>query len=349
MDTFWMEKALEEARKGIGLTSPNPPVGAVLVHNNTLLASGWHKQAGGLHAERVAIEEARQKEISPETFQQSTLYITLEPCSTYGKTPPCTDAILEAGIGRVVYAVKDPNIKHSGAADAVLQAAGVEVLSGIGEEAATRILRPFTMVQTQGRPWVIAKTAFSVDGKTVRPDGECQWLSGPQARREVHILRTQVEAIVTSGATVRMDNPALTIRDVPVAPWKKQPIRAVITRNMNFLPLKNAALFNDEHKDRTRIYENVPLLEVLQRLAKEEEVQTVLLETGKNLMEEFLKQGLVDEWIAYVSPLICGGPYPAHSVEIEESPYSWAPVPLEEVSITQIGRDLCLRGIVKRG
>lgn len=347
MDTFWMERALEEARKGIGLTAPNPPVGAVLVHGDFILASGWHKKAGSMHAEREALEEARNKEISPEIMKQSTLYVTLEPCSTHGRTPPCTDIILESGVGRVVYAVRDPDIRNAGRADGILQAAGVTVLSGIGEEACERILRPFSMVKKEGRPWVIAKTAFSVDGRVVRPAGECQWISGPKARRQVHELRSQVEAIITSGATVRSDNPELTIRGVSVAPWKEQPVRAVVTRNSDHLPM-NAALFTDQYKNRTRVYENVPFKTMLERLAQEENVQSALLETGKKLMNEFLNQRLVDEWIAYVSPLICGGPYPEQSVALEDFGFAWAPVPLEDVTITEIGRDLCIRGIVKR-
>lgn len=342
-----MKKALEEAQKGIGLTAPNPPVGAVLVHDDVLLASGWHKQAGAPHAERVALEEAAAKDISRDIMKESTLYVTLEPCSTYGKTPPCTEAIIRAGVGRVVYGIKDPNKNHSGAADAILNAAGVEVLGGIGEEACRRILRPFTMVQTQGRPWVIAKTAYSLDGKVSRPSGECQWISGAEARLQVHELRAKVDAIITGGATVRYDNPALTIRGVPVAPWKKQPIRAVITRSIDHLPL-DAALFTDEFKDRTRIYENIPMEEMLKRLASEEQVQIALLETGNTLMKEFLDLGLVDEWIAYISPLICGGPYPAESSELDDFHFPWSPVPLKEVSITRTGRDICLRGIVDR-
>lgn len=342
-----MDRALQEARKGVGLTAPNPPVGAVLVYQEEELASGWHKRAGELHAEREALLEASRKGISREILKDSTLYVTLEPCSTQGRTPPCTDGIIEAGVGRVVYGTQDPDPRNRGAADALLTAAGVSVLSGVREESCRRLLRPFTMAVTEGRPWVIAKTAFSVDGKVVRPRGEGQWLSGTEARYQVHVMRTQVDAILTSGATIRDDNPALTIRGVETEPWKLQPIRAIVTRHEESLS-RQSVVFTDEFRDRTRVYHNIPLPEVLRRLTAEENVHSVLLEMGPTLMAAFLQEGLVDEWVAYVAPLICGGPYPEESRDFSDEGFCWMPVALDEVSLEKTGSDLCIRGVVRR-
>lgn len=347
LDRYWMEQALEEARKGIGLTAPNPPVGAVLALGETLLASGWHHRAGEAHAERMALSMAKERGITREQMREATLYVTLEPCSTQGRTPPCTEGILEAGIGRVVYGATDPYPGHSGAADEVLKAGGVSVLAGVCREACEHILRPFTMAQLDKRPWIIAKTAFSLDGKIVRPAGEGQWLSGEESRREVHQLRAQVDAILTSGETARRDDPALTIRGVKTEAWKKQPIRAVVTRSAASLS-PGLKLFSDEYADRTRVYENVPLRKVMERLTAEEGVHSVLVECGTTLMKSLLNEGLVDEWIAYVAPMICGGAYPAATTFFAETGFAWAPVPLDEVRMEKRGDDLMIRGIVRR-
>lgn len=342
-----MEQALKEARKGIGLTAPNPPVGAVLAEGNTLLAHGWHRKAGEPHAEREALRMARERGITQEQISRSTLYVTLEPCSTQGRTPPCTDAIRESGIRRVVYGATDPDKRHSGAADALLSETGISVLSGVLQEDCERILRPFAMAQIQKRPWIIAKTAFSLDGKVSRPRGEGQWISSDESRLQVHHLRTQVDAILTGGATVRQDNPFLTIRGVKTTPWKKQPIRAVVTHNAASLPV-SSHLFTDSFKSRTRVYENVPLREVMERLTSEEDVHSVLVESGPVLTTALLEEGLIDEWIAYVAPLVCGGPYPAASTDIFSKRFPWMPVPLDEAEINKVGSDLMIRGIVRR-
>lgn len=342
-----MEQALKEARKGIGLTAPNPPVGAILAEGDILLAHGWHHKAGEPHAEREALHMARERGITPEQMSRSTLYVTLEPCSSHGKTPPCTDAIREFGVGRVVYGATDPDKRHSGAADALLNEAGISVLSGVLKEDCERILRPFAMAQKQKRPWIMAKTAFSLDGKVSRPRGEGQWISSNESRQQVHQLRAQVDAILTGGATVRQDNPFLTIRGVGTYSWKKQPIRAVVTRNAASLPV-NSHLFTDTFKDRTRVYENIPLREVMERLTREEAVHSVLVESGPVLTAALLEEGLIDEWIAYVAPLVCGGPYPAAGTEIFTKGFPWMPVPLDEAEINKVGADLMIRGIVRR-
>lgn len=208
-DGRWMALALEQARMGVGLTSPNPPVGAVVVRDGALLGKGFHARAGGGHAEVEALADARARGHDPAG---ATIYVTLEPCSTQGRTPPCCGAITDAGLARVVYAVRDPNLAHAGAADAVLAKAGIAVESGVGSGGATEILRAFAKRVTTGLPWVIAKAGMSLDGKIARPAGEPQWLTGEAARADAHRLRAEVDAIIVGAGTVRADDPALTVR-----------------------------------------------------------------------------------------------------------------------------------------
>jgi len=210
-DEQWMGLALEEARRGIGKTAPNPPVGAVIVKDGVLLGKGWHRAAGRPHAEREALQDVFENH-GPDAARGATIYASLEPCSPHGRTPPCTQGIIDAGISRVVYACADRNPDHAGRADTLLTAAGIEVLSGILREEAERILRPFFKACETGLPWVIWKTAMSLDGRLTRPPGEGRWLTGEEARADVQKLRASVDAILTSGETVRRDKPALNIR-----------------------------------------------------------------------------------------------------------------------------------------
>ena len=245
-DDHWMGLALLEARKGIGKTAPNPPVGAVVVKDDILLGVGWHHRAGSPHAEREALADAVSRHGS-ESVRGSTVYITLEPCSTHGRTPPCTQGLIDAGIRRVVYACVDRNPDHSGRADAILAAAGIEVVSGVCRDEAEKILRPFFKVRETGLPWVIWKTAMSLDGRLTRPPGESRWLTGEEALADVQKLRASVDAILTSGATVRRDLPALTIRVPELLDGRDQPWRVVFSDQVDSLP-QEAPLFSDEWK-----------------------------------------------------------------------------------------------------
>jgi len=179
-----MRIALEEGKRGIGLTAPNPPVGAVLVKDGRELARGWHRRVGEAHAEREALAK-----LSTGEAEGATAYVTLEPCSTEGRTGACVDALIQAGVKRVVYGARDPNPDHQGGADARLREAGIEVESGILEGECVHLIRGFQMVQTEQRPWVIAKTAMSLDGRITRREGEGQWLTGVEAREQVQLLR----------------------------------------------------------------------------------------------------------------------------------------------------------------
>jgi diaminohydroxyphosphoribosylaminopyrimidine deaminase/5-amino-6-(5-phosphoribosylamino)uracil reductase len=338
-DKRWIQIALEEARRGVGLTAPNPPVGSVIVRDGIELARGWHRRSGTPHAERNALAN-----LAPGEVRGATVYVTLEPCSTQGQTGACTDALIAAGVSRVVYGAHDPNPAHVGGADQVLAAAGIEVESGVCEDECLHLIRGFAMVQTKGRPWVIAKTAMSLDGRITRPPGEGQWLSGPGAREEVQLLRAEVDAILTSGETVRRDNPALTLRSAAISPDKVQPWRVVLTREG--LEQADYQLFNDNHSQRSLLFQNENIGSVLTQLATNKSVNTVLLESGGGLVGAFLDAGLIDEWVIYLAPMVTGGPSPAVGGEgacsLEER-YS-----LKNLSIHQVGNDLCVRGLVDR-
>jgi diaminohydroxyphosphoribosylaminopyrimidine deaminase/5-amino-6-(5-phosphoribosylamino)uracil reductase len=335
----WVRVALEEGRKGIGLTAPNPAVGAVVVKDGLEIARGWHHKLGSPHAEKDALSKLKKDEA-----RGTTVYVTLEPCSTHGQTGACTEALISAGVSKVVYGACDPNPSHGGAADKILEAAGIEVITGVLEEECQELIRGFSMVQTQGRPWLIAKTAMSLDGRITRPKGEEQWLSGTEARKEVQKLRIEADAILTSGKTVRCDDPALTLRGPKILSQKPQPWRVVMTRQG--FNQEGFQIFEDEWRERTLIFQNQSNYEVLRTLAQKHGVNTVLLETGGSLLGSFLDEGLIDEWVIYLAPLVTGGPTVAvgggGSETLEER------LNLKNVRIHQVGRDVCARGFVDR-
>jgi diaminohydroxyphosphoribosylaminopyrimidine deaminase/5-amino-6-(5-phosphoribosylamino)uracil reductase len=329
-DAHWMNLALEEARKGVGKTAPNPPVGAVIVKNGELLGKGWHRAAGQPHAEREALADAAGKDV-----RGATIYITLEPCSTHGRTPPCTQGLIDAGIARVVYAAVDRNPDHAGRADALLQAAGIEVVSGVCREDAEKLLRPFFKVRDTGLPWVIWKSAMSLDGRITRPPCEGQWLTGELARADVQKLRATVDAILTSGETVRRDKPALTIRVPELLAGRQQPWRVVVSDRPETLSL-------DESMERTLIRPRGDLAEILRNLASEQGVLSLMIEAGGVFSAAMFEAGLVDEVVVYYAPILCGGPSPGLAgAGLRESLH------LEEIDFQQFGNDLRLRGIVR--
>ncbi len=304
-DTDYMHIAIAEAKNGLGLTSPNPSVGAVIVKEGNILGKGWHRKAGKPHAEREAIANAL-KTHSPSELKGSTIYVTLEPCSTTGRTPACVEGIIDTGITRVVYGATDPNPIHSGKADKQLLGNGIEVLSGIEKEECEQLIKPFAKRISTGLPWVIAKTAMSLDGRITRPKGEGQWLTGELAREEVHRIRAEVDAIIVGGKTVRKDNPNLTIRGDAHRAEKKQPWRVVLTEHGKKSLSNDYKLFCDEHKERTIVYEDLTLIDTLKELAQLG-CNSVLLECGGGLMRQFLEQELVDEVAVFLAPIFTGG------------------------------------------
>lgn len=340
-DEHFMRLALEEARKGVGKTAPNPPVGAVVVRNSGLLGSGWHRAAGLPHAEREALANAVQAH-GAEAVRGSTVYITLEPCSTHGRTPPCTQGLIDAGVARVVYSCVDRNPDHAGRADQILTKAGIEVVSGVCREEAEKLLRPFFKVRETGLPWVIWKTAMSLDGRLTRPPGEAQWLTGVAARADVQKIRSTVDAILTTGETVRRDKPALTIRVPELFEGRQQPWRVVFSDQPETLP-REAPLFSDEWSDRTLVRPRRDLAETLRTLVHEQGVLSVMTEAGGVFSAALFEAGLVDEVVVYYAPLLCGGPVPALAgAGLPQSLH------LEETEFVRLGDDIRFRGIISK-
>jgi len=335
-DRAFMALALREARKGAGLTSPNPPVGAVVVSpSGTVLGKGWHHRAGEPHAEREAITAAG----GPAACLGSTVYVTLEPCSTHGRTPPCVDALLEAGVARVVWALDDPNPAHAGRAGALLTARRVAVTRGVLEEEAAALLAPWRKFITTGRPWVIAKAGLSLDGKLTRPRGEGQWITSERARADAQKLRRRADAIVIGAETLRKDDAALTLR--PPRPGKEQPWRVILSTSGR-LP-RQARVFTDEHRERTLVAGGEPLPEILRGLAARG-VVTVLIEGGGTVLAQAFAQDLVDEAVFYVAPLLCGTGRPL----LDAGYFAGGSVRLTGVAWKTLGDNVRLSGLVDK-
>lgn len=303
-DQTWMQLALQEARKGIGRTSPNPPVGAVIVKNDVLLGTGWHHKAGMPHAEREAMADCVARH-GAEALRGATAYVSLEPCSTHGRTPPCVQGLIDAGIARVVYACEDPNPHHAGRADVLLEAAAITVKKGVMQDEAQKILRPFAKVQWTGLPWVMAKIAMSLDGRITRPEGEGPWLTSEASRQDVQHLRSEVDLIMTSGETVRRDLPSLTIREPDLLRGREQPWRLVLTHQPESLPSR-APLFVDDHRHRTLV-RGGDMENILREMVRDHGVLSVMVEAGGKLVAEMAKRNLLDECVIYLAPIITGG------------------------------------------
>ncbi|MFC4992251.1 bifunctional diaminohydroxyphosphoribosylaminopyrimidine deaminase/5-amino-6-(5-phosphoribosylamino)uracil reductase RibD [Rubritalea tangerina] len=341
-DEKWMWRALELAWQGVGLTSPNPAVGAVIVKEGVELGAGFHRKAGLPHAEREAIADALTRH-SLASLKGATIYVTLEPCSTRGKTPACTDGIIEHGFSKVVYGAVDPNPDHAGVADSILKQAGIAVVSGVLKEACERVLRPFAKRITTGVPWVIAKTAMSLDGRITRPPSEGQWLTNPDSRAIVHQLRASVDAILVGGKTVRRDNPRLTLRGEAASVEKPQPWRVVLSHSGRQSLPQDYHLFSDDFRDRTLVFEDEPLEAVLRKLA-EKGCNSVLLECGGRLMRQFAEAELIDEYFLFYAPIITGG----EDFGFGLGQHFHASAELLEVQSQSIGQDTLIRGVVKR-
>ena len=297
-DEEMMRVALREARKGVGKTSPNPAVGAAIVRDGEVIARGYHRRAGLPHAEIEALRALEDEKMACG----ATIYVTLEPCSTHGRTPPCVEAILRAGIRRVVIGAIDPNPQHAGRGVEILRAAGVKVTTGVLEEECREMNAAFNHWIVTGMPLVIAKAGMSLDGRLTRPPGEGQWITSEAARADAQKLRAQVDAILVGAETVRVDNPRLTVRGVRGA---RQPWRVVVTKSGR-LP-KGAQLFTDEHRERTLVFRGKGLREVLRELGRKQ-VTSVLIEGGGQVLGEAFDRRLVQRVQIYVAPILCGGP-----------------------------------------
>ena len=331
-DEKFMREAIRLARKGLGKTRPNPAVGCVLVKNGRIIARGWHRRAGYPHAEIEALQSLK----NPATARGATAYITLEPCSTHGRTPPCTQALVAAGVARVVIGAIDPNPKHRGRAIKLLCAAGIKIKTGVLADECTALNPEFNHVTSTGLPWVIAKCGMSLDGRLTRPPGEGQWLTSPAARRDAMRLRARVDAILVGAGTVRADDPALTLRGIR----GRQPWRVIWAPRI--APPTKAHVFQDAFRDRTILLREKTLRAALRNLARRG-IQSVLVEGGGYTLGKLFERKLASECVFYVAPVLTGGETVAAGAG--KPPRV---LPLCELRVTRIGKDLRLSGMLEK-
>jgi diaminohydroxyphosphoribosylaminopyrimidine deaminase/5-amino-6-(5-phosphoribosylamino)uracil reductase len=323
-----MARALELAARGKGTTAPNPCVGAVLVQDGTVVAGGWHKCYGGPHAEVNCLADAASKGLDASTC---TLYVTLEPCNHQGKTPPCTQAVLAAGIRKVVVGCADPNPRVEGGGADFLRARGVAVTVGVLEEACRDMIADFTVWQFSSRTYNILKMAATLDGRIAARTGQAAWVSGPESRAMVHELRRRVDAVIVGGGTLRQDNPRLTARPHGLEVGK-QPLAVVVTsllpepgapltllkerpsQTVFFTDAANAASVRAESlRDMgVRVWslpacgECLDLSHGFVRLRQEAGCLTSLCEGGGRLALSLFQQGLMDEFQYFLAPKVLG-------------------------------------------
>jgi diaminohydroxyphosphoribosylaminopyrimidine deaminase/5-amino-6-(5-phosphoribosylamino)uracil reductase len=330
-DQQFMRAALNEAKKALGQTSPNPAVGAVLVIDNRIVAKGHHREAGRDHAEIECL-----RNFGARVPARATLYVTLEPCSTEGRTAPCTDAIIKAAIKNVVVGAPDVNPRHSGKGIMQLRNAGVKVREGVLADECTRLNEAFNKWIISGRPFVIAKCGMSLDGRLTRPASEPRWMSGRSARRDANKLRAHMDAVLVGAETVRVDNPRLTVRGVRRA---RQPWRIVLTRSGK-LP-RRAHLFSDRFASRTLIYRDKSLAAVLKNLGKRG-ITSVLIEGGGEVLGQALDARLIDKVQIYLGPILSGGPVIAFPGRGAQNTVN--AMRLRCGSYRQIGQTVCIIG-----
>lgn len=327
---IFMRAALLEARNGLGRTSPNPAVGAVLVIDRKIVAKGHHKRAGWPHAEVECLRSFKKP-----VPKSAVLYVTLEPCSTTGRTGPCTEAIVEAGVRRLVIGATDPNPRHAGHGIELLKQAGLNVRAGVLARECSALNEAFNKWTETRRPFVIAKCGMSLDGRLSPPPRETQWITSTASRRHAQHLRAQVDAILIGAETLRTDDPRLTVR----LRGAKQPWRIVLSRS-GALP-RRARLFTDRFAARTIVQDKKNLRAVLRELG-EKEITSVLIEGGGEILGQALDQRLVDKVQLYVGPILTGGPvvaFPGIGAASTEQASR-----LDRVRYERIGQDICVIG-----
>ncbi len=353
-----MARALRLARRGLYTTHPNPRVGCVLAHGGSVVGEGFHARAGGPHAEVVALRAAGGR------ARGATAYVTLEPCAHHGRTPPCAEALIAAGVARVVAAMQDPNPQVAGRGLARLREAGVAVAVGLLAREAEALNPGFVSRMRRGRPWVRLKSAVSLDGRTAMASGESQWITDAPARRDVQRQRARVDAILTGIGTVLADDPSLNVRlaaaELGIEGPVRQPLRVVLDPSlesppgMRMLGLSGRTLILTarDHPPRRAALEaagaevrRVPaaaggleLGAVLDLLARRE-VNEVLVEAGATLAGALLAGGWVDEWVVYMAPHVMGHAARGLAV-VPELERMAQRIPMRLESLRQVGRDL---------
>ncbi|WP_251860237.1 bifunctional diaminohydroxyphosphoribosylaminopyrimidine deaminase/5-amino-6-(5-phosphoribosylamino)uracil reductase RibD [Clostridium sp. Marseille-Q2269] len=357
---FYMEKALDLAKKGDGKVNPNPKVGTIIVKDNKIIGKGYHKYFGGPHAEVYALKEAGAK------AKGATLYVTLEPCSHYGKTPPCAEAIVKAGITKVLIAMEDPNPLVRGKGIDILKENNIEVITGIMEKDSKKLNEVFIKYITKTEPFVVLKTASTLDGKIATKTGESKWITGVEARYKVHDIRNDLSGIMVGIGTILKDNPMLTTRidggKDPKAiiidsklriPLEAKIIKTINGRNIYIATTKshnNLCKKNELKKLGVKILEleeneegKVPLKKLMKLLGKEE-IDSILLEGGSTLNFSALKEDIVDKVMCFIAPKIIGGEDSKSMIGgtgVEDLKDSFN---LNNLKIEKIGRDILIEG-----
>ncbi len=326
-DQFFMSRALRLAKQGLWSTDPNPRVGCVLVKDGKIIGEGWHQQAGKAHAEVNALKQAGK------TAEGSTCYVTLEPCSHQGKTPPCAQALVKAKVSRVVMATYDPNPQVRGEGAAQLRTAGIIVDVGVLSQEAEKLNPGFFKRMNHNRPYVRCKLAMSLDGRTAMKSGESQWITGPDARADVQSLRARSSAIMTGVGTVLSDDPSLNVRpeELPEGAFipepMRQPLRVIIDKHLSLpldakiLKLEGQCLVvtasDDEELQALLTKQGAEVLylpnseggidlEAMLSVLAKREINEVHLECGATLAGSMLKRGLLDELVIYMAPMLMG-------------------------------------------
>lgn len=356
-----MGEAIRCARRGIGTTHPNPRVGAVVLRGGSIVARGFHERAGEAHAETRALLAAG------EAARGATLVVTLEPCAHVGRTPPCVDAIVEAGIRRVVVGMQDPNPLVDGKGIGALRKAGVDVALGLRDEECRALNPPYLKWRATGLPWVVLKSMVSLDGRVAARNGDSRGLGGAEEQRLVHRLRAESDAILIGSGTALRDDPLLTVRlerrDVRSAPWRivldsslRTPLESRLVQTAAEAPLVLATCSPDG--ERCAAYEargarvwrfdpdpegRVPACEVLRRLAAEGRY-AVLVEGGPNVHTSLLRAGLADEVAVGIAPVILGGAdAPTWTADLGRTGLHDA-IRVGPLAVRRLGKDVWLSG-----
>jgi diaminohydroxyphosphoribosylaminopyrimidine deaminase/5-amino-6-(5-phosphoribosylamino)uracil reductase len=337
-----MARALVLAEKGLYTTTPNPRVGCVMTQGEEIIAEGWHEKAGAPHAEAVALEKAGSRAAG------ATVYVSLEPCNHFGRTPPCAGALINAKVARVVAALRDPN-PHASGGGAALAAAGIRFEHGLMQDAARELNIGFVSRMTRGRPWVRLKAAATLDGRTALANGKSQWITGPEARRDGHRWRARACAILTGIGTVKADDPRLTVREIETP---RQPLRVIVDSRLEtpqsarvlegekvlVFSAKPGALKNAEVVALPNAGGKVDLSRMLQELARRG-VNELHVEAGFKLNGSLVREGCVDEVLLYLNPSFLGDS--AQGILDLPAPESLAGrTNLRIVSLERLGEDL---------
>lgn len=364
-DNYFMKRALALAAKATGMTSPNPVVGAVLVKNGTVIAEDFHKKTGELHAEALVIKHAGEK------AKDSTLYVTLEPCChTDKRTPPCTKAIINAGIKKIFVATKDPNPKVSGKGIAELRKHGIQVVEGLLEARAKKLNEAYAKFITTKTPFVVLKVAMTLDGKIATPEGQSKWITGEKARKVVHRMRNSVDAVMTAVGTVKADNPQLTVRlGVSRGQKTRNPKRILIDPNLEtpvdykifnkeaetILVTRMQAASNEKIKLLSSMGvkiighegKRVNLKSLILRLG-ETGITSLIIEAGSSFSASALQEGIVDKVVFFIAPKLIGGKDSVPAIggsmfrKLEDAHKIY------NMKVKKVGEDLMIEGYLQR-